>query len=239
MPDSQGALMVAGYNNWGRMRELRRAWEAQRRRPRGRPPPGARSSRASSRTASSTRTASSCSPTAPTAPCRRPTWAWARRSGGRSRWRIRRDHECAHYFTRRLFGSMRNNLLDELIADYAGISAAAGRFRAAWFLRFLGLEPAGHDRPGGRLDIYRGDPPLSDGAFAVLQRWSGRRPRTWSASTARWPRAARARPGPGPGPRSPSPPCGLEEIASPDGEALLHAKAGELRGRLRWRQAGA
>ena len=45
----------------------------------------------------------------------------ARRPGARLSLVIRRDHECAHYLTRRLFGSMRNNLLDELIADYAGL----------------------------------------------------------------------------------------------------------------------
>jgi hypothetical protein len=79
---------------------------------------------------------------------------------------IRRDHECAHYFTRRLLGSMRNNLLDELIADYAGMTAATGSFRAEWFLRFLGLLP--EYGPGARVDVYRGDPLLSDGAFRVL-----------------------------------------------------------------------
>jgi hypothetical protein len=83
---------------------------------------------------------------------------------------IRRDHECAHYFTRRLFGSMRNNALDELIADYAGITGATGRFRADWFLRFVGLEDFPRYRAGARLDIYRGDPPLSDGAFRILHR---------------------------------------------------------------------
>jgi hypothetical protein len=82
---------------------------------------------------------------------------------------LRRDHECAHYFTRRLFGAMRNNLLDELIADYAGMVAALGRFRADWFLRFLGLEDYPQCRSSGRLGIYRGTPPLSDGAFRVLQ----------------------------------------------------------------------
>lgn len=83
---------------------------------------------------------------------------------------IRLEHECAHYFTRRVLGSMQNALLDELIADYAGIAAAAGRFRADWFLRFLGLEGAEGFREGRRLANYRGRPPLSDGAFAVLQR---------------------------------------------------------------------
>ncbi len=64
---------------------------------------------------------------------------------------------------------MRNSLLDELIADWAGITAAAGRFRADWFLRFMGLEEEGRYRAGGRLENYRGKPPLSDGAFKVLQ----------------------------------------------------------------------
>jgi hypothetical protein len=83
---------------------------------------------------------------------------------------IRLEHECAHYFTRRVLGSMRNNLLDELMADYAGIVAAAGRYRADWFLRFCGLEDADGCRADGRLWNYRGEPPLSDAAFAVLQR---------------------------------------------------------------------
>ena len=83
---------------------------------------------------------------------------------------IRREHECTHYFTRRVFSSMRNNLLDELIADYCGLTAAVGEFRPAWILRFLGLELFPHYRPGGRLENYRGNPPLSDAAFKILQR---------------------------------------------------------------------
>ena len=82
---------------------------------------------------------------------------------------IRREHECAHYFTRRVFSSMKNRLLDEIIADYMGITAAAGRFRADWFLRFLGLENFPDYRESGRLENYRGDPPLSGGAIRTLQ----------------------------------------------------------------------
>jgi len=82
---------------------------------------------------------------------------------------IRVGHESAHYFTKRAFSSMRNNLLDELIADYAGLVAAFGRFRADWFLHFLGLENYPRYRVGGRLDTYRGDPPLSEGAFTILK----------------------------------------------------------------------
>jgi len=82
---------------------------------------------------------------------------------------IRREHECAHYFTRRVFSSMRNNLLDEVIADYMGITAVLPCFRASWLLHFLGLENFPGYREGGRLQNYRGQPRLSDGAFALLQ----------------------------------------------------------------------
>jgi hypothetical protein len=64
---------------------------------------------------------------------------------------------------------MQNNLLDELIADYRGIVAATGGYRADWFLRFMGLESLDNYRESGRLQNYRGEPPLSDGAFRVLQ----------------------------------------------------------------------
>lgn len=81
---------------------------------------------------------------------------------------IRLEHECTHYFTRRVFGSMRNNLLDEAIADYRGIIAACGRYRADWCLRFFGLEKFPAYRPGGRLQNYLGQPPLSARAFQIL-----------------------------------------------------------------------
>jgi hypothetical protein len=93
---------------------------------------------------------------------------------GEEEWRrlslvVRLEHESTHYFTLRLFAWMGTHLLDELIADYAGIVAACGRFRADWFLRFVGLEQFPHYREGGRLENYRGRPPLSDDAFRVLQ----------------------------------------------------------------------
>jgi hypothetical protein len=48
--------------------------------------------------------------------------------------------------------------------------AASGRFRADWFLHFLGVDRGGGHREGGRVAIYRGDPPLDDSAFAELRR---------------------------------------------------------------------
>jgi hypothetical protein len=168
VPGSMGACMVAGLNNWDRIREYRRRWEAEsddssedgwQREFRRLVPrkelyqdrfliisDGPYSNVAASEIGFSEQ-------------------EWRRASAT-----IRLEHECTHYFTLRVLGSMRNNLLDELIADYEGITAAAGRYRADWFLRFMGLESFPAYREGGRLQNYRGQPPLSEGAFRVLQR---------------------------------------------------------------------
>ena len=166
VPDAQGALMVSGYNNWSRIGELRRRWEALEPARREAATWGEELQRSPRELYQDRFILLSDGPysAVPAADL----------GLGEAEWRemslvIRRDHECAHYLTRRLFGSMRNNLLDELIADYAGLMAATGRFRADWFLRFVGLEEFPRYRPGGRLDLYRGKPPLSDGAFRVLQ----------------------------------------------------------------------
>jgi hypothetical protein len=82
---------------------------------------------------------------------------------------IRLEHECTHHCTRQLFGSMQNNIIDELVADYFGIVAAIGYYCCSWFLRFLGLEAFPIYRQGGRLENYRGHPQLSQGAFQILQ----------------------------------------------------------------------
>ena len=82
---------------------------------------------------------------------------------------IRLNHESTHYFTKRVFSSMRNNIFDEVIADFIGIVRACGSYRADWFLRFVGLESYPEYRAGGRLENYRGDPPLGESAFRVLR----------------------------------------------------------------------
>lgn len=81
---------------------------------------------------------------------------------------IRREHEATHYFTHRLFGSAKNHLLDEFIADYMGITAAVGRYKAHWFLCFMGLENYPEFRSGGRLSHYIKEQQLSKEAFGVL-----------------------------------------------------------------------
>ncbi len=162
VPDSMGACMVAGYNNWDRVFSYRQEWERNH----------------------------------PQELWEREFESFVLRkelyqdrfillsdgpySGVSAEamglpdevWRaasliIRREHECAHYYTRRVLGSMRNNLFDELIADCMGILEVAGRFRADWFLRFMGLEDFPHYRRGGRFDNYTTG--LSTDALRVLR----------------------------------------------------------------------
>src|SRR5512143_1733421 len=62
---------------------------------------------------------------------------------------IRRAHEGFHYLTLRLAGAIRSHLLDELVADFAGLVAAFGRDDARLALRFLGLDRLPELRPEG------------------------------------------------------------------------------------------
>lgn len=117
-------------------------------------------------------------------------------------------------------------------ADYAGITAVTGRFRAAWFLRFHGLESFPAYRAGGRLDIYRVDPPLSDGAFQRLhglikevaetvERFDATRPDHPRERTLALLALAV---------------LGLQALAGPDGEEHLQRTVEELRGKVGWRE---
>jgi hypothetical protein len=168
VPASMGACIVSGFNNWDRIHSLRQQWSAR-----------------NSGNCSESSWAAEFQRTIPQKELYQDRFiilsdgpysdVSARDMGLKEpQWQrlsltIRLEHECTHYFTRRLFDSMRNNMLDELIADYRGIVAATGYYRADWFLRFLGLESFPNYREGGRLQNYRGQPPLSDGAFKILQ----------------------------------------------------------------------
>lgn len=84
--------------------------------------------------------------------------------------KIRLQHEYAHYFTKRYFGSMRNNIHDELIADYLGIHAVRPFFDAALFLQFMGLNNTSLQQDNGRLNNYLGSSSLSDAAVVILKK---------------------------------------------------------------------
>ena len=163
IPDSMGACIVAGYNNWDRVRRVKEQWTREN----------------PLDTFSFGRIAHLKERYQDRFVLLSDGWysGVAPEQLGLSapEWRrvsliIRREHECAHYWTRRVLSSMRNCILDEIIADYCGIVAACGRFRADWLLTFLGLDDGRMCRENGRLHNYRGKPKLSDAAFDIVQR---------------------------------------------------------------------
>ena len=81
--------------------------------------------------------------------------------------RLRLEHELTHYATKRLCGVMSLKLYDELVADFMGASRALGSFRADWFQRFMGLE-RWPPRASGRVHTYRAG--LGDEAFEIACR---------------------------------------------------------------------
>jgi hypothetical protein len=168
VPASMGACIVSGFNNWDRIRQYRECWTAQA--------PGG---------GSPAQWAEEFQRIIPRKELYQDRFLvlsegpysnvsaqemgltlaeWQRHSLA-----IRLAHECTHYLTLRLFSKMRNHPRDELLADFAGIKAVCGHYRADWFLRFVGLEAFPRYRQGGRLENYRGSPALSDAAFEVLR----------------------------------------------------------------------
>ncbi len=169
VPDSMGACIIGGYNNWDRIKKYRQQWEINN--PNHCTPQNWNQEFQRlklqkelyqdrfiilSRGFYSNVSASQLNLT---------DEQWQKLSQN-----IRLEHECTHYFTRRVFNYMGNNLLDELIADYQGIVSTLGYFRGDWFLHFMGLESYPDYRQGGRLENYQGNPPLSEGALKILHK---------------------------------------------------------------------
>jgi len=168
VPESQGACLVGGFNNWHRVQLLRDQWTGEH--------PGASASEWNAAFGEMVprrelyQDRFMILSAGPYSGVQASDMGMDEDEWRRTSLAIRREHECAHYFTLRILGSMRNNLLDELIADYCGIVAACGRYRSDWYLRFMGLECYPAFRAAGRLNNYRGAPALSDGAFAILRK---------------------------------------------------------------------
>ncbi|MFB2892463.1 hypothetical protein ACE1CI_05915 [Aerosakkonemataceae cyanobacterium BLCC-F50] len=167
IPNSMGACIVSGYNNWNRIHQYQQQWITQQ------------SKYSDNDWAVEFKRLISCHElyqdkfiilsSGSYSNVAASELGLANDEWEQLSFKIRLEHECTHYFTRRFFGLMRNNLFDELIADYRGIVAALGCYRADWFLRFLGLESFPIYREGGRLQNYKGEPSLSKGAFRILQ----------------------------------------------------------------------
>lgn len=81
---------------------------------------------------------------------------------------IRLEHECTHLYTLSEYGCASNNLHDELIADYIGISKTIGTYRKEWMLAFMGLEEYPAYRKGARLENYLGNANLNAENFSQL-----------------------------------------------------------------------
>jgi hypothetical protein len=163
VPASMGATMVAGYNNWHRIRDLRQRFNSN---------PGAGQGwaqefqrlRGQTHLYQDRFVLASCGPYSgvPAQDVGLEESDWLGVS-----LRIRLEHEFTHYFTGRVLASARNSLFDELIADYAGITAAVGSLPRGWLGRFYGVDPDG-EFYGGRMANYRGKPALSNEAFRCL-----------------------------------------------------------------------
>ncbi|MEO1375427.1 MAG: hypothetical protein AAFW70_14120 [Cyanobacteria bacterium J06635_10] len=166
VPDSMGACMVGGFNNWDRIRRYKQQWEANN---------------PNYTEADWNNEFRQLIPSKELYQDRFIILSQGYYSNvsaeklgiSEAEWQkksliIRLEHECTHYFTKRLFGVMRNNLLDEFIADYRGICAAVGNYREDWFLNFMGLELFPSYRQGGRLENYRNR--LSEGSFHILKK---------------------------------------------------------------------
>lgn len=162
VPASMGATTVAGFNNWDRIQRARRAWEADN--------PGgdffAQQFAAFRMFKSNYQDVFIILSHGPYSDVPAEQLGLEKEEWLSMSSTIRLEHECCHYLTRRLFASMRNNVHDELIADYMGIRAAVGYYKPEWFMAFVGLEDYPNYRDGGRLQNYRGD--LSDAGFALL-----------------------------------------------------------------------
>lgn len=161
VPRSMGACTIGGYNNWERVRLLREQWCAVHR--------GQSFSFAA--IASEKSHYQDCFlilSEGPYSDVPHSALGLSEEEWLEGSFVLRLEHECAHYWTRRVLLSMRNNIMDELIADYCGMLAAAGRYRADWQGLFLGIEDSGRIRESGRFGNYQGNPPLSPKASEIL-----------------------------------------------------------------------
>jgi hypothetical protein len=161
VPDSMGSLVVAGYNNWDRLRSYRERWEQAN--------PGGNWQEEFKRIAAQKELYQDkfmILSNNPYSGVRAAKLAVNEEQWKELSFKIRLGHELCHYFCRRVLLVMRSNAFDELLADYCGIVYATGCYRSDWLLCFMGLEQLPVYRDGGRLQNYTAK--LSQGAFAVL-----------------------------------------------------------------------
>lgn len=156
IPDSMGACLLQGLNNWQRYRALRQQWEEDPKASQSWEQMLQRKELYQDRLVLASR--------GPYSGVQVPESSHKEDKA----LVIRLNHEAAHYLTLRVFGKLGHTVLEELVADWYGLQAAYGNYDAELALRFLGLEAFPVIRLSGRLNNYRGMPPLSDEAFQFL-----------------------------------------------------------------------
>ena len=157
VPASMGALLVNGINNWDRLNALKNDWIINN--PGGNwneeflknvlPNPSLFKDKI---IILSTKPYSNVSADS----LKIPATAWKIYS-----YSIRLEHECTHLYTLKKYGYASNNLHDELVADYIGITKTIGYYNKDWMLTFMGLEKYPIYRKGARLENYLGNSNLS------------------------------------------------------------------------------
>ena len=159
IPRSMGACMIAGYNNWERVNQMKAQWDAENQ-AKGLFRPWAQRFKEIQGQKDLYKDRFIFLSNSPY------SGVPGKQLGiDEAEWRrlsviIRLEHECTHYFTKKHYGTMENHLVDELLADCMGIIAASGGFNASWFCHFMGLENYPEYREGGRFQNYLGDPQL-------------------------------------------------------------------------------
>lgn len=167
VPTSQGACLVKGLVNWDRVARHKRQWKQRR----GPFATDAAWKEEMQRLAGEKHLYQDRILLLSTGPYSGIAAGSMDRAPGR--WRedsltLRREHECFHYVTLRLYDLIRNHLLDEILADLAGLVVVEGSYDPDLALRFLGLERPAAIRSGARLEIYREE--LANGALEVVVR---------------------------------------------------------------------
>jgi hypothetical protein len=187
IPASMGACLVSGYNNWDRIWAHRSRWEAEDPNRRGDAAAWSEEFRRLREDKALYQDRFVLLSRGPYSDVAAPDAGMTEEEWLERSFVIRREHECTHYFTLRVFGILQHNLLEELVADFVGLVRTFGTYRRDLALRFLGLESFPEFREGGRLGNYCGDPPLSAAAFTVLIRLAEAAVRNLARMSAEWP----------------------------------------------------
>lgn len=164
VPESMGALLLQGINNWQRFGALRREWTDE-----------AGPHRSWEEAWKDLSQRKELYQDRLVLACSGPYSGIVAEGVEESQWlalslAIRLAHEATHYLTLRVFGTLGHTVAEEIVADWVGLTTACGEYPVDLAKRFLGVERAPAFRPGGRLANYRGDPPVTEKAFGFLVR---------------------------------------------------------------------